>query len=432
MATSATISKYLDQYAIIPGAVPAMEGQWDQVLVVPCFDESHEFIDRYAQALTKTSLLLILVLNRPPTAHQTCNEGVRDHLKNFLRTQLESGYDLFEVSATMSLLLVDLEVLEGSTPIKQGVGRARRVGCDLALHLITKGQLNSQWICSGDADACWSDALFEQTWPSSASAITLPFIHVPTTDQEVSEATSLYELRLHHYVLQLMAINSSYAFHTLGSACAFNAEAYAAVRGMPLRSAAEDFYILNKLAKIAPVHRATGPMVTIDARTSSRVPFGTGPAVQKLTESVTPMNEPIFYDARCFETLSRVHQLFERWISVEAINYSRDNFSRDLAAKLGTALAEAIDLKLEQWRYEEAIAHVRKAATHPDQRLPHLVTWLDGFKTLQLIHTIRDAGHPNISFQESIRRGDQWLRMSGHNPTELLREIHKSLGWKSE
>ena len=409
-----------------------MEGQWDHVLVVPCFDESHEFIDRYAQALTRTSLLLILVLNRPPTAHQTCNDRVRDHLKNFSRIQLGPGHDLFEVSAAVSLLLVDLETLEGPTPVKQGVGRARRVGCDLALHLITKGQVNSQWICSSDADACWSDALFDQAWPGSASAVTLPFTHLPSDDQQLSEATLLYELRLHHYVLQLMAINSSYAFHTLGSACAFNIEAYAAVRGMPLRSAAEDFYILNKLAKVAPVHRATGPMVTIEARTSSRVPFGTGPAVQKLTESVTPMNEPIFYDARCFETLSRVHQLFERWISVEAINYSRDNFSRDLAAKLGTALAEAIDLKLEQWRYKEAIAHVRKAAAHPYQRLPHLFTWLDGFKTLQLIHTIRDAGHPNISFQESIRRGDQWLRMSGHNPTELLQEIHKSLGWKSE
>lgn len=427
MATSATISKYLDQYAIIPGAVPPIEGHWDHVLVVPCFDESPEFIDGYTQALTKTSLLLILVLNRPPTAHETCNDRVRDHLKGFSWAQLGSGYDLFEVSAAVSLLMVDLEVLEGPTSVKQGVGRARRVGCDLALHLITKGQVNSQWICSGDADACWSDSLFDQTWPSYASAVTLPFAHLPSADHQLSEATLLYELRLHHYVLQLMAINSPYAFHTLGSACAFNAMAYAAVRGMPLRSAAEDFYILNKLAKVAPVHPATGPMVTIKARTSSRVPFGTGPAVQKLAESATPIDEPIFYDARCFDVLSQVHELFERWISAEAIN-----FSRDLEAKLGTALAEAIDLKLEQWRYQEAIAHVRKAAANPDQRLPHLVTWLDGFKTLQLIHTIRDAGYSNLSFQESIQRGDQWLGMSGKNPTELLREIQKRLGWQSE
>ena len=425
MATSATISKYLDQYAIIPGAVPTIEGQWDCTLVVPCFDESPEFIDRYTQALTKTSLLLILVLNRPPSAHETCNDRVRDHLKNFSGTQLESGYDLFEVSATMSLLLVDLEVLEGSTPIKQGVGRARRVGCDLALQLISEGKINSQWICSGDADACWSDALFEQTWPSSASAVTLPFTHLPTADQQLSKATLLYELRLHHYVLQLMAIDSPFAFHTLGSACAFNTEAYAAVRGMPLRSAAEDFYILNKLAKVAPVHRATGPMVTIEARTSSRVPFGTGPAVQKLTESAVPTDEPIFYDARCFETLSRVHELFERWISEETISCTND-----LKVELGTELAEAIGGKLEQWHYKDVIVHIRQAAATTELRRPHLVTWLDGFKTLQLIHAIRDAGHPKISFKESIQREDQWLGALGKTPNELMKDLHTRLDWQ--
>ena len=427
MAISATTSKYLDQYAIIPGAVPCIEGQWDHVIVVPCFDESPKFIDRYTQALTKTSFLLILVLNRPPKAHKTCNDSVRDHLKSLSRSQLGSGYDLFEVSASVSLLLVDLEALEGPTPIKQGVGRARRVGCDLALQLISEGKVNSQWVCSGDADACWSDSLFDQTWPCYASAVTLPFTHLPSADQHLSEATLLYELRLHHYVLQLMAINSPYAFHTLGSACAFNAMAYAAVRGMPLRSAAEDFYILNKLAKVAPVHPATGPMVTIKARTSSRVPFGTGPAVQKLAESATPIDEPIFYDARCFEILNRVHQLFERWISSETINCASD-----LKTELSTTLAKAIGQKLEQWHYKDAIAHIRKAAATPGQRIPHLVTWLDGFKTLQLIHTIRDAGHPNVSLEESIQRGDQWQRMSGQNPTELLREIQENLGWKSE
>ena len=427
MATSATISKYLDQYAIIPGAVSAMEGQWDHVIVVPCFDESPEFIDRYTQALTKTSLLLILVLNRPPTAHETCNDSVRDHLKGFSGAQLGPGYDLFEVSAAVSLLLVDLEMLEGPTPVKQGVGRARRVGCDLALHLITQGQVSSQWICSGDADACWSDALFDQAWPGSASAVTLPFTHLPSDDHQLSEATRLYELRLHHYVLQLMAINSSYAFHTLGSACAFNAEAYAAVRGMPLRGAAEDFYTLNKLAKVAPVHRATGPMVTIEARTSSRVPFGTGPAVQKLTESAAPTDEPIFYDARCVEALKQVHLLLERWISTDSIEYIND-----LELELGKELAEAIGAKLEQWHYQDAIAHIRQAATTVEKRRPHLVTWLDGFKTLQLIHAIRDAVHPNISFKESIKREDQWLGMSAENPIELLTAVQKKLNWYSE
>ena len=407
--------------------MPPIEGHWDQVLVVPCFDESPNFIARYSRTLTETSLLLILVLNRPLTAQQTCNDRVRNHLVSYSGTYLKPGFGLFEVSTSLSLLLIDLEMLEGPTPIKQGVGRARRIGCDVASQLIREDRVRSAWICSSDADACWSDALFDQAWPRNSSAVTLPFTHLPNVDQRLAEATLLYELRLHHYVLQLMAINSPYAFHTLGSACAFNAETYAAVRGMPLRSAAEDFYILNKLAKVAPVHRATGPMVTIDARTSSRVPFGTGPAVQKLTDSALLTDEPIFYDARCFEALSRVHLLFERWISSDPIE-----FTNDLKYELGIELAEAIGAKLEQWHYQDAIAHIRNAGKTTDERRPHLVTWLDGFKTLQLIHSIRDTQYPNISLENTIQRGDQWLGMPSENPSELLRHVQERLGWQSD
>ena len=145
--------------------------------------------------------------------------------------------------------------------------------------------------------------------------------------------------------------------------------------------------------------------------------------MQKLTESAAPTDEPIFYDARCFETLSRVHELFERWISADPIDCIND-----LEAELGTELAEAIGAKLEQWRYQDAIAHIRKAAATFEQRRPHLVTWLDGFKTLQLIHAIRDAVHPNISFKESIKREDQWLGMSAENPIELMTAVKNSIG----
>ena len=423
MATSATSSKYLDQYAIIPGAVPRIEGQWDHALVVPCFDESPEFIDRYTQALTKTSLLLILVLNRPLTANETCNDRVRDHLKRFYETQLGPGYDLFEVSPTVSLLLVDLETLEGPTLVKQGVGRARRVGCDLALHLITQGQVNSKWICSGDADACWSDALFEQAWPSSASAVTLPFTHLSSDDQQLSEATLLYELRLHHYVIQLIAMNSPYAFQTLGSACAFNAEVYAAVRGMPLRSAAEDFYILNKLAKVAPVHRATGPMVTIDARMSSRVPFGTGPFVEAIINSDELRKHPMFYDARCFNAVEFVI----RTITL-SIDKPESTLRVSLSKELGSVLSEKVMNQLSQWNLSRVWSHLRGFEAGGKRRRLHLETWFDGFKILKLSHVIRDHCYPALSFQETQALG-QWGISSHLEPEDLLDDIHKRFGW---
>ena len=43
---------------------------------------------------------------------------------------------------------------------------------------------------------------------------------------------------------------SPYAFHTIGSTMAVSANHYAKVRGFPKREAGEDFYLLNKLAKV--------------------------------------------------------------------------------------------------------------------------------------------------------------------------------------
>ena len=64
----------------------------------------------------------------------------------------------------------------------------------------------------------------------------------------------LYEYSLRYYVAGLTYAQSPYAFHTIGSTMAVNAEHYASVRGFPRREAGEDFYLLNKLAKVGSVH----------------------------------------------------------------------------------------------------------------------------------------------------------------------------------
>ena len=63
----------------------------------------------------------------------------------------------------------------------------------------------------------------------------------------------------------------------------------------------------------------------------------------------------------------------------------------------------------------------------------HLVTWLDGFKTLQT-HS-HDSGRrpsPISAFrsQSDVEINERSCR--GKILRRLLREIHKSLGWKSE
>ena len=85
------------------------------------------------------------------------------------------------------------------------------------------------------------------------------------------------------FYVQALAVNgSAYAYPTLGSTISVHAQSYARVRGYPKRNAGEDFYLLNKLNKLHPVQVLQQPVIEVQARLSSRVTFGTGPALQKI------------------------------------------------------------------------------------------------------------------------------------------------------
>ncbi len=82
------------------------------------------------------------------------------------------------------------------------------------------------------------------------------------------------------------------------------------MRGFPKREAGEDFYLLNKLAKVGTVlELAEGPdneAIRIESRRSDRVPFGTGAAVNRITALADPLGEFRFYDPSVFELLKAV------------------------------------------------------------------------------------------------------------------------------
>ena len=100
---------------------------------------------------------------------------------------------------------------------------------------------------------------------------------------------------------------SPYAFHTIGSTMAVNAFHYAKVRGFPRRQAGEDFYLLNKLAKVGAIRQLSEETecesIDIAARLSDRVPFGTGAATGKIMELEDPAREYLFYHPAVFGLL---------------------------------------------------------------------------------------------------------------------------------
>jgi len=98
---------------------------------------------------------------------------------------------------------------------------------------------------------------------------------------EGQAAICCYEIFLRYWVLGLKYAKSPWAFHSIGSTIVTSTDSYLKVRGMNKREAGEDFYFLNKLAKIGSIDYIRDTCVFPSARSSSRVPFGTGKRIER-------------------------------------------------------------------------------------------------------------------------------------------------------
>ena len=214
--------------------------------------------------------------------------------------------------------------------ITGGVGEARKTGADIAVCL--GDNLGTDWILSTDADATPPHSLLAQLRdaPPDAAGATLPFRHVTGGDGPTDHATLAYEVRLRRHHLGLLTAGSPYAYIALGSALAVRRDAYVAVRGFPSRPAGEDFYMLNKLAKVGGIAQMAADPITIAARTSLRVPFGTGPAVSK---AVADGREIQCYDPAVYADLNTLLDAADRALAYgQTLRDALRASSRDLHA----------------------------------------------------------------------------------------------------
>ena len=192
----------------------------------------------------------------------------------------------------------------GADPKAQGVGLARKIGCDIAFKWQCEGAIDSHWICSTDADARLPPDYFLRLGRAPARAAAAVY---PSGTHRRLTLPATWPPRFMNCACTTMCWGWSTrilpaCFHTLGSCLAVTFDAYAQVRGMPRRAGAEDFYLLNKLAKVAPVTRLAGS-VSRWHHASPRVPFGTGPAVAKISAAHHPHELPLFDNPACFAAL---------------------------------------------------------------------------------------------------------------------------------
>lgn len=364
---SRTVDKYLSRHAE-PEIEVAPDGEWDHAIVIPACGEGPRLLEGLAAAREGRRVLVVLVVNAIDSHAAEVHRANED-----LLAALQSGDE--------GLLVLDRASKARRLPAPGGVGLARKIGFDAVLRL--RDRVSSRWIHTTDADARLPRDFFEAD-AEGATAMVRRFRHTASGDDVLDDAHTRYEIRLRYYVLGLRWAGSPYAFHTIGSILSADREGYAAVHGMPKREAGEDFYLLNKLAKLGPVHRANTAPVEIRSRRSLRVPFGTGPAVERL---MSDPEGPKLYDPRCFAVVRDWLAVLGR--TVEARSFDVAGFE---------ALPEEARAHIDP---EPALRLVREQGGDSLRRQLHV--WFDGFRTLKLIHSLRDSAWPDVPWERALQ-----------------------------
>jgi hypothetical protein len=381
-------------------------GVHDNVLIVPAYRESPEFFYGFHQSLLyRQSVLLVLVINQPDNdLEKGPNQALFESISAELSDPAEQGNLTYGClpNCQSGVLLVD-RFSEHPLPPKEAVGLARKIGNDIAAELIRLKLVRYPVLFNTDADTQLPENYFAAITDSSRpnSACIYPFEH-DCDDSVLGLATQLYELRLQHYVDGLQRAGSDFAFHTIGSTLAIDVNAYAMVRGFPKRAAGEDFYMLNKLAKVAPIIALDRPTLVIAARISDRVPFGTGPAVKQLLGCQDPWEEALFYHPSTFAELGR---------SLKALTHCPQSFETLREQGLSEPSLDALERINIASFFNRLSAQHRKEPTHPAAwqqfYARRLGDWFDAFKTLKFIHNLRDGYYPNINYQQLILLNQQ-------------------------
>jgi hypothetical protein len=401
------VSKYLRVHAEAEiGLAGLLDGEYERALVVPAFREEPSFVEGLVGAARTSSgrTLAVVVVNAPddapPGVHADNERLIRGLLERLERVrrvgESHKSYLGSLDPKCLDVLVVDRASEGARLPPKQGVGLARKVGTDVALALHVDGKVKSRFVFGTDADATLPDAHFDALdveERTDVAAVVFPFWHEPADDTAITRATAVYELSLRYYVAGLASAGSPYAFHALGSATAVSAQAYTAVRGYPKRDAAEDFYLLNKLAKVGTIVRAAGPAVRIQSRSSDRTPFGTG---RRVAETIAS-GERDFYSPDAFAALRSLLAVFDSFSvhgNVGRVFSDVDGMSPNIR-QVTLSIFSDFDAKAE---LEAASREVRT----PDARKRRIHSWFDAFRTLKFVHAVRDACHPNVPWRTAL------------------------------
>ncbi len=295
-----------------------------------------------------------------------------------------------------------------------GVGLARKIGMDEAVHRFNILENDNGIICGFDADAkveanylkAVSDHFIKHTKTPGAS---IYFEHPvdEITDKRMSSGIIQYETHLRYLVQAIRFTGFPYAFHTVGSSFAVRAGAYVKQGGMNKFKAGEDFYFLNKIIALGGFTEVSNTTVFPQARVSSRVPFGTGASMTKWMEATG--DDFLTYQ---FDSFLPLKNLFEHI----NIIYEHKAIPKELLKD------SAIHQFLSESETEKAIEEIYKNSSSFQSFQKRFFNWFDAFKIVKYLNFAAQVEFPKMPVKTEC---EKLLKASGkdlkiHSNEEML------------
>jgi hypothetical protein len=342
-------------------------------------------LDSLAQSIKKTDIKFSVVI-------------VINNSKDALISIKQNNHQLIDkISLNCSDYPFNLKVfnLIDKMGKKQGVGYARRYGMDWAV------ATGAQVLACMDADTLVSEnyatelVRFKKHSESKKVFALCQFTHQKVmsglNSVTIQHSIDAYESYIKEHSRLLQQTGTPYWPYALGPTILCTANAYAAVGGMPIRIAGEDFYFVQALIKLAIQQTVKTSLLSsiqtriLDCtvypapRLSDRVPFGTGPVLMSVLEG---KKIPKVYSAKTYNSIGVLIRVVHDNITVIK-NGNFESILFLLPNKIVTFL-ENEDF-FEVWR---KLALENEKSSQKLETAFHI--WFDGLKIMRLIHYLED------------------------------------------
>jgi glycosyltransferase involved in cell wall biosynthesis len=379
---------YLERYAFRSPQIQAgINPNTGIIVVIPCHDETG--IEQCLNGLAaceqpETSVEIIVVVN--------CSEAAAtDSLK--LNEQTVSQIETWsEAHANFWLTVHALPEL--ALPKKHaGVGLARKIGMDEAVdRLDVLGNEQGLIVCY-DADCLCTPNYFIALENHFAKHPKTPgcsihFEHPLSGDEydpTIYEGIEHYELFLRYYNQAQRFTGYPGAHHTVGSSMAVRSWAYQSQGGMNRRKAGEDFYFIHKIIGLGEFTELKDAMVIPSPRTSHRVPFGTGKAMQDWMDEA--------------DAFSNTYA-FQSYLDVKDLYACISTFFTEKMQAI-SHLSEAMQDFLKQSDFDKHLDEIRSNSKTYEAFSRRFYAWFNAFKIMKYLHFARDHHYPQVPLLET-------------------------------